>query len=170
MRVPSALRSARRDEVVDRLVAGLVERALRADVPAGPPPTVPARSTRGPRGPRGDVALAARADAVAARWLPGVAARRVTWSHRMQARWGSCTPSDGSVRISHRLASAPDAVLDNTLLHELAHLVEPGHDRAFQRLVAADPAAGQVAAWLAHQQRHALRLALGVAPAGGAPG
>jgi predicted metal-dependent hydrolase len=50
-------------------------------------------------------------------------------------RFGSCTPSAGTIRISHRLAKMPDWVLKYVVLHELAHLEEANHGRRFWRLV-----------------------------------
>ena len=49
----------------------------------------------------------------------------------MRRRWGSCTPSEGTIRISRSLASFPDWVLDYVLVHELAHLREPSHSERF---------------------------------------
>ncbi len=60
---------------------------------------------------------------------------RIEWSDRQQWRWGSCTPVEGSVRISSRLASEPLWVLDYVIVHELAHLREAGHGARFWRLV-----------------------------------
>jgi predicted metal-dependent hydrolase len=50
-------------------------------------------------------------------------------------RWGSCTPENGTIRISTRVASFPGWVLDSVILHELAHLVEPGHGKEFQAII-----------------------------------
>lgn len=66
-------------------------------------------------------------------------ARSIRWVDNQQARWGSCTPADGSIRLSSRLALFPSWVLDHVIVHELAHLVEPGHGPAFQALVARHP-------------------------------
>jgi hypothetical protein len=49
----------------------------------------------------------------------------------MRTRWASCTPADGTIRISERLREAPSWVVDYVLVHELAHLLEPGHDAPF---------------------------------------
>ena len=57
----------------------------------------------------------------------------------MGRRWGSCTPSEGTIRVSDRLRDVPDHVLDYVLLHELAHLLVPGHGPAFWRLLASYP-------------------------------
>lgn len=51
-----------------------------------------------------------------------------------QRRYGSCTPSKGTIRISDRLKEVPDWVRDYVIVHELAHLVEPRHNTAFWQL------------------------------------
>lgn len=87
----------------------------------------------------GDAELTARANSLADRFLGGVRARAVRWSPRMQRRHGSCTPEDGVIRISCRLAGYPGYVLDYVLVHELAHLQEPNHSPEFWALVANYP-------------------------------
>lgn len=138
---------------------------------AGPGPTcslprrvAPARDTRAPQGDRGDRWLVARADGVAARWLPDHDVRpgSVRWSHRMTTRWASITIGDRRVRVSHRLADAPDVVLDVLLLHELAHVVEGGHGPAFRALARRHPDHAEVDAWLARRTHDELRAALGL--------
>jgi predicted metal-dependent hydrolase/catechol 2,3-dioxygenase-like lactoylglutathione lyase family enzyme len=81
-----------------------------------------------------DAELGRRAAALARRYrLPAPASAR--WSDRQGRRWGSCTPSTGTIRVSSRLAMAPPWVLDYVVVHELAHLVVPVHDTRFQTLV-----------------------------------
>lgn len=87
----------------------------------------------------GDEALARRADELADRWLDGVRATSVRWSGRMERRWGSCTPAEGSIRVSQRIASYPRYVIDAILIHELAHLQAPGHGEDFRALTARYP-------------------------------
>jgi predicted metal-dependent hydrolase len=53
----------------------------------------------------------------------------------MTSRWGSCTPSTGTIRISTRIAAFPDWVIDYVIVHELAHLHVPGHGADFWSLV-----------------------------------
>ncbi|MDQ4130453.1 MAG: M48 family metallopeptidase [Actinomycetota bacterium] len=87
----------------------------------------------------GDAELTARAHALADRFLGGVRAQAVRWSSRMQRRHGSCTPENGTIRVSGRLAGYPAYVLDYVLVHELAHLQEPNHSPEFWALVASYP-------------------------------
>jgi predicted metal-dependent hydrolase len=54
-------------------------------------------------------------------------------------RWGSCTPSERTIRLSSRLRGMPEYVVDYVLVHELAHLIEPSHDDRFWALVRAYP-------------------------------
>lgn len=50
-------------------------------------------------------------------------------------RFGSCTPADKTIRISHRVATMPPWVLKYVVIHELAHLQEANHGPAFWALV-----------------------------------
>lgn len=95
-----------------------------------------ARKTRRPH----DRDLARRADDLSARYLRSLARpTSVAWTDRQNTRWGSCTPADGSIRLSHRLQTMPTWVQDYVLLHELAHLIEPSHGPAFWALLGAYP-------------------------------
>ena len=64
----------------------------------------------------------------------GVTVKRVAVRDQV-SRWGSCT-SDGVLSYSWRLILAPPHVLDYLAAHEVAHLVEMNHSRAFWRVVA----------------------------------
>jgi predicted metal-dependent hydrolase len=84
----------------------------------------------------GDDELMARARALADRHLRGLAVpASVTWVGNQNSRWGSCTPADRSIRLSTRLLGMPAWVLDYVLLHELAHLIQPGHGPGFWALL-----------------------------------
>lgn len=97
-----------------------------------------ARRQRGPR--RSDDALLTRARQLSATVLDGRAEpESVRWVSNMASRWGSCTPTDGTIRISVRLRDMPAWVLDYVLVHELAHLLVPGHGPDFWELVARYP-------------------------------
>ncbi len=65
-----------------------------------------------------------------------------------RSRWASCSRG-GALSFSWRLVLAPAHVLDYVVIHELCHLVEPNHSKAFWRLVDdARPDWEQDAAWL----------------------
>ncbi|MFD7992401.1 M48 metallopeptidase family protein [Streptomyces mexicanus] len=92
------------------------------------------------RAPSGDAELAERAGRLSAQYLDGRARpSSVRWVTNQNTRWGSCTPAEGSIRLSHRLQGMPEYVVDYVLLHELAHLLVPGHGPGFWRLLEAYP-------------------------------
>ena len=64
----------------------------------------------------------------------GVTVKRVAVRDQT-SRWGSCTAA-GVLSYSWRLILAPSHVLDYLAAHEVAHLVEMNHSRAFWRVVA----------------------------------
>ena len=105
------------------------------------------RALRGPR--RNDAALQSRARALAADHLGGRAfPDSVRWVDNMTTRWGSCTPTDRTIRISSRLRTMPGWVLDYVLVHELAHLITPLHDDEFWDLVGHYPRAERARGYL----------------------
>jgi hypothetical protein len=64
------------------------------------------------------------------------------------SRWGSCS-SARALSYSWRLVLAPPFVLDYVAAHEVAHLIEMNHGRAFWALVEAHcPRAGEARRWL----------------------
>lgn len=86
--------------------------------------------------PQSDEALAERAQQLNEMYFNG----RLRWHSiryvsNQQKRFGSCTPSTGTIRLSDRLASMPGWVRDYVIVHELAHLEEANHGRRFWQLV-----------------------------------
>jgi len=80
--------------------------------------------------------LVRRADELSRLYLQGRARPvSIRWVDNQQGRWGSCTPLDGTIRISSRLRGMPGWVVDYVLLHELAHLLEPSHNARFWSLL-----------------------------------
>jgi hypothetical protein len=63
----------------------------------------------------------------------------IKWVTNQRHRYGSCTPSTATIRISDRVAHMPLWVLDYVLVHELAHLLQGNHSPAFWKLVARYP-------------------------------
>lgn len=90
---------------------------------------------------RADEELLRRARELARRHVPDAVPRlrSVAWALNQGKRWGSCTHDDGTLRISDRLRRFPRFVVDYVLVHELAHLLESGHNARFHALVAAYP-------------------------------
>jgi len=107
------------------------------------------REERRRRSLGGDDELMERARALSAAHLDGLAEPlSVRWVDNQNRRWGSCTPADGSIRLSSRLRSMPEYVVDYVLVHELVHLLEPGHDDNFWALVARYPRAERARGFL----------------------
>lgn len=119
--LPAGLPAREERQWIDRMVARAP--APPSDRDDGPAPD--------------DDRLASRAERLRARLLPEAPRpASVAWSARQRRRWGSCTPGRRTIRISTQLHGMPEWVLDAVVVHELAHLLEPGHGPAFRRLVA----------------------------------
>ena len=87
-----------------------------------------------------DEQLLARALDLSRRFLGGTAKpASIAWVTNQNSRWGSCTPADGTIRISARVKGMPSWVLDYVILHELAHLLQPGHGGEFWSLLQSYP-------------------------------
>ncbi|GAA1488452.1 M48 family metallopeptidase [Brachybacterium sacelli] len=98
---------------------------------------------------RSDTALAAMAREISRTHLDGRARpASVTWSTRQNQRWGSCTPADGTIRLSHQLQDMPDYVVRAVMMHELVHLLVSGHGPEFQALMARYPQAEKAKGFL----------------------
>ena len=74
--------------------------------------------------------------------------RKISWVTNQNTLWGSCSFDDGFVRLSSRLLTAPDWVLDYVILHEITHLVESDHGPEFQRLMERYPKAERAEGFL----------------------
>lgn len=98
--------------------------------------------------------LMRRATRLSDRHLGGMAEpESVRWVDNQTSRWGSCTPGDRTIRLSSRLQGMPVWVVDYVLVHELAHLIEAGHDEKFwawvDRYPQAEKAKGYLLGWSA---------------------
>jgi predicted metal-dependent hydrolase len=83
-----------------------------------------------------DGALARRAAELHRQYFDGkLRLREIRYVSNQQQRYGSCTPSTGVIRISHRMATMPAWVRDYVIVHELAHLQEANHGPRFWKLV-----------------------------------
>lgn len=97
----------------------------------------------------GDDALFRRGLELSRRYLEGrPRPESVRWVPPMRTRWASCTPADATIRISERLRDVPAWVLDYVLVHELTHLLEPGHDGRFWAWVHRYPRAERAIGYL----------------------
>jgi predicted metal-dependent hydrolase len=54
---------------------------------------------------------------------------------RMKTRWGSCNHRAKRIRLNTELVKKPRELLEYVLVHELAHLIVPRHDRKFYGLM-----------------------------------
>ena len=87
-----------------------------------------------------DEELAVRSAELSTRYLDGRAKpTSVNWSGNQGGRWGSCTPGDGTIRISTRVRGMPRWVIDYVLLHELVHLLHAGHGPDFWAVLESYP-------------------------------
>ncbi len=130
--IPDQFSRAEEREWVDRMLERLAARDLRVR--------------------RTDAELAARACRLASRYLPelvraGLPAS-IRWVENQNGRWGSCTPTDRTIRISDRIMDMPEWVIDYVVLHELAHLLVPSHSAEFWTLVARHPKAERARGYL----------------------
>ena len=82
--------------------------------------------------------LTERARALTADHLPELAPEKfpdsIRWVSNQRKRWGSTTPTQGTIRISDDLQGAPEYVVDSVIYHELCHFVELHHKRPFSSL------------------------------------
>ncbi len=85
---------------------------------------------------RTDDDLQARAEQINRKYFDGqIRWQAIRWVDNMQQRLGSCTRggvTDGHIRISSRMRSWPDWVVDYVIAHELLHRRHPNHSPTFR--------------------------------------
>jgi len=71
-----------------------------------------------------------------AKWerLLGTRVKQV-FVQQMKTKWGSCNPRAHAIRLNTELAKKPKDCLNYIVLHEMVHLLEPGHGRRFIALM-----------------------------------
>jgi predicted metal-dependent hydrolase len=72
----------------------------------------------------------------------------IRYVSNQNGRFGSCTPSRGTIRLSDRLVAMPTWVRDYVIVHELAHLEEANHGPRFWQLVNHYPLAERARGYL----------------------
>ncbi len=128
--IPASMTAAQEAHWVERMIASLDRKEQRTK--------------------RSDADLSRRAGELNDEYFGGLATpASVAWVTNQRTRWGSCTPSDRSIRLSHRLQPMPAWVQDYVLVHELAHLLVAGHNADFWELVNAYPLAEKAQGFLA---------------------
>ncbi len=116
VRAPAGMSDAELQPIIERLRARIDRRKIKRDLD--------------------DADLARRAQALNRTYFEGkLVWKSLVWTTNQDHRWGSCTPATGAIRISHRLATLPEWVLDYVIVHELAHLLESNHGPRFWALV-----------------------------------
>ena len=162
--IPARFTAAQESEWVHRMLEKLHRQGTR-------------RAQKRRQQPATDAALAAHAADLSAAYFGGRAIpTSVRWVSNQNSRWGSATPSEGTIRLSDKLRPMPQWVIDYVLLHELAHLLVAGHNAAFWKLLDAYPETARAKAFLDGVSYATSRgLAAGAAggpgdPEAGAPG
>lgn len=117
VRAPAAISDTQLNPIIEKLKARLEKKQRRRQL-------------------KSDTSLEERAHELNKRYFDGM----LTWSSiryvtNQNKRFGSCTPSQGSLRVSQRVERMPAWVRDYVIVHELAHLVEPNHSGTFWSLV-----------------------------------
>jgi len=60
---------------------------------------------------------------------------RINYVTDQNRKFGCCNYKSKTIRISHQLAGMPPWVRDYVIVHEMAHILEPNHSRAFWKIV-----------------------------------
>lgn len=69
-------------------------------------------------------------------WEARMGVRATGWSaRRMKTLWGSCNPRTGRIRLNTELVTRPPELLEYVIAHELAHLIEPSHNKRFAAIL-----------------------------------
>jgi predicted metal-dependent hydrolase len=117
VRLPAGMAAEQEQEWVERMRQRVLGRRRTAELNA-------------------DGALRQRADELNRTYFGGaLQIVDIRYVPNQDARWGSCTTNQGTIRLSDRLARVPAWVRDYVIVHELAHLIRPDHSPAFWRLV-----------------------------------
>jgi len=132
-----------------RIVVSIPARMSKADERAMIPEMVAKIRAQEAAATMSEEGLATRVDQLLTELAPEIVLRpsTITW-RAMRERWGSCTSTDRTIRISDRLKGAPEYVLDYVLFHEAIHLQFFDHGPEFKGLLARFPLEAQAEAYL----------------------
>jgi len=71
-----------------------------------------------------------------AKWQPVLGVNvKGFFVQRMKTKWGSCSPTRGTIRLNTELAKKPRQCLEYIVVHEMLHLLEPTHNERFRTLL-----------------------------------
>ena len=59
----------------------------------------------------------------------------IEYATNQNSRFGCCNYRAAKIRISHKIGRMPNWVRKYVLIHEMAHLIQPNHSRAFWDIV-----------------------------------
>ena len=149
------IRSARRKKYISayrqggRIVVSIPARMSKADERAMVPEMVAKIRAQEAAATMSEERLASRVDELLTELAPEISLRPSSINWRgMRERWGSCTGTDRTIRISDRLKGAPEYVLDYVLFHEAIHLQFFDHGAEFKALLSRFPLEAQAEAYL----------------------
>ena len=136
------IRSTRRKKNISayrqggRIVVSIPARMSKADERAMVPEMVAKIRAQEAAATMSEESLSIRVGELLSQLAPEITVRpsSVNW-RAMRERWGSCTGTDRSIRISDRLKGAPDNVLDYVLFHEAIHLQYFDHGAEFTEVL-----------------------------------
>jgi predicted metal-dependent hydrolase len=114
--IPESLSRADEHEWVSRMSARMAQRRRKERLNA-------------------DGHLTRKAAELADLYVDGVRPSSIAWVETQRSRWGSCSPEDGTIRLSLALADYPAWVRDYVIVHELAHLKVADHSDSFWEIV-----------------------------------
>lgn len=149
------IRSTRRKKNISayrqggRIVVSIPARMSKADERAMVPEMVAKIRAQEAAATMSEERLASRVNELLTELAPEISLRPSSINWRgMRERWGSCTGTDRTIRISDRLKGAPDYVLDYVLFHEAIHLQFFDHGAEFKALLSRFPLEAQAEAYL----------------------
>ncbi len=61
--------------------------------------------------------------------------KSIEYVTNQKSKYGCCNYKKKTIRISHYLSQMPDWVRDYIIIHEMAHILEPNHSKAFWDIV-----------------------------------
>ena len=149
------IRSTRRKKNISayrqggRIVVSIPARMSKADERAMVPEMVAKIRGQEAAATMSEERLANRVDELLSELAPEISLRPSSINWRgMRERWGSCTSTDRTIRISDRLKGSPDYVLDYVLFHEAIHLQFFDHGPEFKAILSRFPLEDQAEAYL----------------------